>query len=139
MENTNPSPIIGVFRDHAKANHAVEALKQVGFRDDQITSAAYSLQPAEDEQTLQNSRIIVTVKAEGRDKQAFGVLFNSGANNADLPPGMALIDGNIVGSQAETSDLIANPILEAGFSKDSYFGEVTIPGTSDEPGILDNH
>jgi hypothetical protein len=135
MENTDPSPIIGVFRDHTKANLAVEELKQAGFREDQITSVAYSLQPAQEEQTPENSRIIVTVKAEGRDKQAFGVLFNSGANNADLPPGMSLIDGNIVSSQAETTDLIAKPTLEAGFSKDSYFGEVTVPGTSDELGI----
>jgi hypothetical protein len=139
MGNTDPSPIIGVFRDHAKANLAVEELKQAGFREDQITSAAYSLQPAEEEQTPENSRIIVTVKAEGRDKQAFGVLFSSGANNADLPPGMALIDGNIVSSQAETSDLIAKPTLEADFSRDSYFGEVIVPGTPDEPGILDEH
>jgi hypothetical protein len=139
MENTDPAPIIGVFRDHAKADNAVVELKQAGFREDQITSAVFSLQPAQEGQTPENSRVVITVKAEGKDKEAFGVLFNSGANNADLPPGMSLIDGNIVSSQAETVDLIAKPTLEAGFSKDSYFGEVKIPGTSDEPGILDEH
>jgi hypothetical protein len=139
MENTDPAPIIGVFRDHAKANHAVEELKQAGFREDQIQSAVVSLQTAPEEQTPENTRILVTVRANGKDKEAFGVLFNSGANNADLPPGMSLIDGNIVSSQAETVDLIAKPTLEAGFSKDSYFGEVKVPGTSDEPGILDEH
>ncbi len=138
MQNTDPSPIVGVFRDHAKADHAVEDLKQAGFREDQITSAVVSLQTASEEQTPENSRIIVTVKADGRDKQAFGILFNSGANNADLPPGMTLRDSNIVSSQAETVDLIPEPTLEAGFSKDSFFGEVKVPGLSDEPGILDN-
>jgi hypothetical protein len=138
MQNTDPSPIVGVFRDHAKADHAVEDLKQAGFREDQITSAVVSLQTASEEQTPENSRIIVTVKADGRDKQAFGILFNSGANNADLPPGMILRDSNIVSSQAETVDLIPEPTLEAGFSKDSFFGEVKVPGLSDEPGILDN-
>jgi hypothetical protein len=139
MENTDPAPIIGVFRDHAKADNAVVELKQAGFREDQIQSAVVSLQTAQEGQTPENSRVVITVKAEGKDREAFGVLFNSGANNADLPPGMSLIDGNIVSSQAETVDLIAKPTLEAGFSKDSYFGEVKIPGTSDEPGILDEH
>jgi hypothetical protein len=137
MENTDPAPIIGVFRDHAKANLAVEELKQAGFREDQITSAVVSLQTAPEVQTPENTRILVTVKADGKDKEAFGVLFNSGANNADLPPGMALIDGNIVSSQAETTDLIPEPTLEAGFSKDSYFGEVSVPSTSDELGFSD--
>jgi hypothetical protein len=139
MQNTDPSSIVGVFRDHAKAEHAVEELKQAGFREDQITSAIYSLKPAQEAQTPENSRIIVTVKAEGKDQQAFGILFNNGANNADFPPGMELSDSKIVSSQAETVDLIPEPTLEAGFSKDSYFGEVRTPGPSEEPAMGDTH
>jgi hypothetical protein len=139
MENTDLSPIIGVFRDHAKANHAVEELKRAGFGEDQIQSAVVSLQSAPNEQTPENTRIIVTVKADGKDKQAFGILFNSGANNADLPLGISLRDGKIVSSQAETTDLIPEPTLEAGFSKDSYFGEVNAPFSSEEPLMGDNH
>ena len=139
MQGTDPSPIVGVFRDHAKANHAVEELKRAGFGEDQIQSSVVSLQSAPEEQTLENTRIIVTVKADGRDKQAFGILFNSGANNADLPPGISLRDGKIASSQAETTDLIPEPTLEAGFSKDSYFGEVKEPGVSDEPIMGDTH
>jgi hypothetical protein len=139
MENTGPAPIIGVFRDRAKADNAVVELMQAGFREDQIQSAVVSLQTVPEEQTPENARIIVTVKAEGKDKEAFGVLFNSGANNADLPPGMSLIDGKIVSSQAETTDLIPEPTLEASFSKDSYFGEVKEPGVSDEPIMGDTH
>ena len=139
MQNTDTSPIVGVFRDHAKADQAIEELKQAGFDEDQIQSAVVSLQTAPEEQTPENTRIIVTVKADGKDKQAFGILFNSGANNADLPPGISIRDGKIVSSQAETVDLIAKETLEADFSKDSYFGEVKVPGLSDEPGILDTH
>ena len=139
MQNTDPSPIVGVFRDHAKADHAVEELKQAGFTEDKITSSVVGLHTEPEEQTPENTRIIVTVKADGRDKQAFGILFNSGANNADLPPGLSLRDGKIVSSQAETTDLIPEPTLEAGFSKDSYFGEVKGSGLSDEPIMGDTH
>jgi len=139
MENTDLSPITGVFRDHAKANHAVEELKRAGFGEDQIQSAVVSLLSAPEEQTPENTRIIVTVKADGKDKQAFGILFSNGANNADLPSGMVLRDGKIAESQAETVDLIPEPTLEANFSKDSYFGEVKGSGHSDEPILGDTH
>jgi hypothetical protein len=139
MQSTDPSPIVGVFRDHAKADHAVEELKQAGFREDQITSAVVSLQTAMEEQTPENTRIVVTVTADGKDKEAFGILFDSGANNADLPPGISLKDGKIVSSQSETTDLISEPTLEAGFSKDSYFGEVKGGDLSDKPIIGDTH
>ena len=139
MQNTDPSPILGVFRDHAKADHAVEELKQAGFTEDQITSKVVSLHIAPGEQTPENTRIIVTVMADGRDKQAFGILFNSGANNADLPPGISLSDSRIVTSQEGTVDLIPEPTLEAGFTNDSYFGEVNAPFSSEEPIMGDNH
>ncbi len=139
MQSTDSSPIVGVFRDHAKADRAVEELKQAGFREEQITSAIYSLEPAQEAQTPENSRFIVTVTPEGRDQQAFGILFSNGANNADLPPGMVLKHGKVVSSQAETVDLIPEPVLEAGFTEDSYFGEVISPGPSDEPIMGDTH
>jgi hypothetical protein len=139
MQDTNPSPIVGVFRDHAKADRAVEELKQAGFDEDQITSATYSMESAQGAQTPENSRVIVTVKAESMEQQAFGILFKNGANNADLPAGMILKHGKIVNSQAETVDLIPQPELEANFTGDSYFGEVKVPGLSEEPGMLDTH
>ncbi len=139
MQSTDPSPIVGVYRDHAKADQAVEELKQAGFREEQITSAKYSLEPAQEVQTPENSRIIVTVTPEGRDQQAFGILFSNGANNADLPPGMVLKHGKVVSSQEESVALVPEPALEAGFSKDSYFGEVIEPGPSEEPILGDTH
>jgi hypothetical protein len=139
MQDTAPSSIVGVFKDHVKAERAVEELKQAGFKEEQIASALYSLEPTLEAQNPENSRMIVTVNAEGRDQQAFGILFKNGANNADLPPGMILEHGKIVSSQAETVDLIPEPELEANFTKDSYFGEVKVPGLLDEPGMLDSH
>jgi len=139
MQNTDSSPIVGVFRNHANADHAVEELKQAGFTEGQITSKVVSLHSTTEEQTPENTRIIVTVKAEGRDKQAFGILFNNGANNADLPSGMSLTDSRFVTSQEGTVDLIPEPELEASFSKDSYFGEVEESGIPEEPVIGDNH
>jgi hypothetical protein len=138
MENTNPSPIVGVFREQTKADHAVEELKQAGFTEDQVISRVVSLQAASEEQTPENTRIIVTVKADGKEKQAFGILLDSGANNADLPPGMELSDSNIVNTPAETVDLIPQPELEVGFSNHSFFPEEKEPGGSEEFGTMDN-
>jgi hypothetical protein len=138
MQNADPSLVVGVFRDHAKADHAVEELKQAGFSDDQVTSTVIGMQSAQEAHAAENSRIIVAVKAEGKEKQAFGVLFSNGANNADLPPGMELREGKLVNAQGETVSVIPELTLEATFDKDSYFGEVQVPGLADAPGILDN-
>ena len=136
MENTDLSPIIGVFRDHAKANHAVEELKQAGFTEDQIKSKVVGLHTASGEQTPEYTRFIVIVKADGRGKQAFGILFSNGANNADLPPGMTL-SGTILTSEGETVDLVPQPELEGSFSKDSFFAEDKDLETKDQLGQMD--
>ena len=138
MQNSDLSPIVGVFREQSKADHAVEELKQAGFTEDQITSRVVSLQATPEEQTPENTRIIVTVKVDGQEKQAFGILFDNGANNADLPPGMELSDSSIVSVQAETVDLIPEPELEGSFSKNSFFAEEKEPGSSEEFGTMDN-
>lgn len=137
MDNTGPSPIVGVFKEQTMADHAVEKLKQAGFTDDQITSKVVSLHSASEEHTPENTRIIVTVKANGNDKQAFGILFTSGANNADLPPGVSLSDSRIVSSHEETADLIPKPELEGSFTNDSFFGEQKDLGASDQLGQMD--
>ena len=137
MDNTGPSPIVGVFKEQTKADHAVEKLKQAGFTDDQITSKVVSLHSASEEQSPENTRVIVTVKADGNDKQAFGILFTSGANNADLPPGMSINDSRIVSSHDETVDLIPKPELEGSFSNDSFFGEQKDLNVPDQLGQMD--
>ena len=137
MENIDPSAIVGVFRDPAKADRAIDELKQAGFREDQIKSIVYILPPTE-EQVSEEKRIIVTVEADGRDQQAFGILFDNGANNADLPPGLALTDSTIVSAQAETIDLVPEPAVEGVFSEDSFFAEAQKPGHPGEIDIIDN-
>lgn len=139
MQHTGPSPIVGVFKDRAQADRAVEELKQTGFKDDQITTTVIGMQSAQEAQASENSRVIIAVKADDKEKEAFGVLFGNGANNADLPAGMALVEGKLVNAQGETVSLIPQQTLEATFDSDSYFGEVVVPGMDEEPGMLDNH
>jgi hypothetical protein len=136
MENTGPSPIVGVFREQTKADHAVEELKQAGFTDEQITSKVVGLPTTSGEQTPENTRTLLIVKAEGKDKQAFGILFNNGANNADLPAGMTL-SGTILTSEGETVDLIPQPELEGSFSNDSFFATEKNLETTDQLGQMD--
>lgn len=137
MQNTGPSPIVGVFRDEAKAESAVEKLKQAGFTDDQVHSQVVSLHSESEEQTPENTRIIVTVKADSNDKQAFGILFSSGANNSDLPHGMSLNDSRIVSTNEETVDLVPKPELEGSFTNDSFFGAEKDLDTTDQLGQMD--
>src|SRR6516164_6398997 len=118
MQNTGPSPIVGVFRDQAKAEQAIEKLKEAGFTDDEVMSKEVSLNGTSEEQSPETTRTVVTVKAEGKEKQAFGILFSSGANNADLPPGVTLSDGRITGTKEESAAFIPKPELEGTFSND---------------------
>ena len=137
MQNTEPSPIVGVFRDQAKAEHAMEQLKQAGFSDEQVRSKEVRLQTSSEEPTPENTRIVVIVRAEGRDREAFGILFSNGANNADLPAGVTLSDSRIVDSQEETVDLVPEPELEGSFSNTSFFGEQKDLETTDQLGQMD--
>jgi hypothetical protein len=144
MENTDLSIIAGVFRDRAKADRALEDLKQAGFRDDRLGSTVYNLNKAQEaegssEYAPEYSRIVVTVKAEGRDQDAVGILFDNGANNADLPPGTILKHGTLVSAGQEAVDLVPEPVADEGsFSKDSFFAEEKEPTHDDEFGIMDN-
>lgn len=137
MQNTGPSPIVGVFRDQAKAEYAVEQLKQAGFTDKQVRCKEVDLHQESEERMSENTRFIVTVKAEGKDNEAFGILFSSGANNADLPPGITLSDSRITSSGEETVDLVPTPELDGSFTNDSFFGEGKDLETTDQLGQMD--
>ena len=138
MQNTRRTSIVSVFRDETNAKHAVEQLKQAGFTEDEIKSKEIGLKTASGEQTPENTRTLLIVKAEGKDKQAFGILFSNGANNADLPPGMAL-SGTVITTEGETVDLIPKEELEGEgtFSKDSFFAADKDLETTDELGQMD--
>lgn len=137
MQNTGPSPIVGVFRDQAKAEQAIEKLKEAGFTDDEVSSKEVGLNGASEEQSPETTRTIVRVKAEGKEKQAFGILFSSGANNADLPPGINLSDSRIKGLAEETTDLTHKSELEGSFTNDSFFGSGKDLETTDQLGQMD--
>lgn len=137
MGTLDRSNIVGVFRDRSRADHAIDELKQAGFREDQVKVTLYSPQAAEESHGHADSRIIVTVQAEGREQDAIGILFNNGANNADLPPGTVLQDDAIISSQAETTDLIPEQPVD-GFTEHSFYPQVHEPGHPDEIEIFDN-
>jgi hypothetical protein len=134
METTNPSLIAGIFRTQATADHAINELEQAGFREDQIRSTVYNLNEAQEaqgsfEHVPEQSRIVVTVIAEGREQEALGILVQNGANNADLPPGLVLEQGTLVNSQTETGTPTSEQEVDAaaGFSSDSFFGRKQVP------------
>lgn len=140
MENTDPLTVVGVLRDRAKADRAIDELKQAGFKDDQLSSIVYN-QHTEQEAlgSAEHSRIVVTVKTDGKKEEdkAFAILFDNGANNADLPPGTILKQGAIVSAEQETTDLVPEPQLEASFSKDSFFAQEK-KDDREEFGIMDS-
>lgn len=142
MEASHHS-IVGVFRDRAQADLAIEGLIQAGFSKDQVRSIVYGLNVAEGEQagaqfSPEASRTIVTVDADEREPEALGILFQYGANNADLPPGMALENGVLVEAQPETAEHIPQQGAEDGSNPYTFFEEVKEPGHPDDIMIIDN-
>src|SRR5260370_7846566 len=138
MVNSDPGTMWGVFRDRDKADRAIEELKEAGFRDDQLSSTVCSFKTTQEAQESEHRRIVLTVKTDGRDQQAFGILFDNGANNADLPPGTVLEHGTIVSAQPETIDLIPKPPVEPGFPNHTFFPHAAEPAHPYQPEIIHN-
>lgn len=138
------SDIVGVFRDRTQAEEAMEGLKQAGFAEDGMELKEYELQDTvaalTSNPTLQpsNKRVIVHVKAPGREQEAVGILAEHGANNADIPVGTRLDHGTLVGTGVETADLNPQQPTEAT-TEDDLFQEGTPPGIAAEPGTEDAH
>jgi hypothetical protein len=138
------SDIVGVFRDRSQAEEAMEELKRAGFAEDGMELKEYELQGGLEtlttNPTLQpsNKRVIVHVKAPGKEQEAVGILAQHGANNADIPAGTELVHGVLVGAGVETADLIPEQPTEAT-TTDDLFEEGTPPGIPAEPGKEDTH
>lgn len=105
--------VVGVFRDRSHADGAIDALKRADFREDQIGLAVYAPDSTEEIEEGDNSsrrgsemRVIVHVKSDGREQDAVGILFQNGANNADLPSGTMLVHGSIVSANEAPVDLM---------------------------------
>lgn len=104
MELTNSSLIVGIFRDQVQVDRARYELRRAGFRDDQITSKFYHFGSTGAvhhavELGSEQSRIVVAVRAEDRDRDALRILMNNGANNIDLPAGIVFQQGALVRSR----------------------------------------
>lgn len=140
MQTTDFSDMVGVFRDRAPADEAVNDLKQAGFGEDQIDVTEYELQGVVDSLTpaaqATNKRVVVHVKAVGREQEAVGIMAKHGANNADIPIGLKLVRGKLEGTNAETAGLPPGHPEPAGTSNDLY-GEVTTPGHPNDINIMD--
>jgi hypothetical protein len=144
MTTVDYSDIVGVFRERSQAEEAMEELKQAGFAEDEMDLKEYELQEGVEALTtnpvlqLSNKRVIVHVKASGREQEAVGILAQHGANNADIPIGTQLVHGALVGTGIETPDLLpgqANEIIVP----DDLFEEGQVPGAPVEPGKQDSH
>ena len=144
---TEFSDIVGVFRDRSQADQAVDELKQAGFAEDAIQMTEYDLpgvvEAVSPSLQASNKRVIVHVKAEGKEQEAVGIMVQHGANNADIPPGTKLVHGTLVGTNAETADLVPGQSnVVPGQSNEasatpSFFGEPKTPGHPNDVNIMD--
>ncbi len=140
METSDRSTIAGVFRDHAGAALAVEQLKQAGFSEDQIQATSYHPTQNTDTSTSAEeevedvphvpgvggvSRFVVAVNAEGKEHEALGILVRNGANNSDIPPGMALEHGALVSEQGESANFAPIQGIVQDPGANTFFGEVS--------------
>jgi len=118
LDTAKYAHIVGVFRDRAKADQAVEALKQVGMSDVELMvydpQAAGVVETSVDTSAVETAtrlatatRFLVHVLAEGREQDAVGLLADCGANNADLPPGTTLDHGSIVRADEDSAHRVA--------------------------------
>jgi hypothetical protein len=143
MSTTDFTDIVGVFRDRSQSDQAIAELKQTGFAEDAIRMTEFDLPGVVEalgpSPSLQasNKRIIVLVKAEGKEQEAVGIMVQHGANNADIPPGTTLVHGTLVSSKAETADLVPGQSNEAGSSGD-LFEAAKVPGQPDETSKKDS-
>jgi len=147
--DTSEHTIVGVFRDQAGADLAVEQLKQAGFSAEQIQTTAYHPEGDTTEALRQDdapivpglgggSRFVVAVNAEGREQEAVGVMVRNGANNSDIPPGAVLEHGALVSGQGETTDYAPGPVTANDPATNTFFGEVKDREHPGDIDIMDN-
>ena len=143
--------IVGVFRDRAKAEEAINALKQAGIGGDTIqltehnpevnvASGADTSEEGVDAFLLGGSgvsdprRVLVQLRAEGREQEAVAILTSFGSNNSDLPPGTALAEGSIVDVGAEGASKTPATVGPT----DSSFGSAQVQARPSDVSITDS-
>src|SRR5215469_4708570 len=140
------SNMYGVFREREKAEQAIEVLKQAGIGDDQPQLMVYDPHAGEEHAEEEEAdstrfeslkRFIVQVRAEGREQDAVGVMVGCGANNADLPPGTALVHGSII-NETDANAEHAPTNAPAESRSDSLLGGAKAPGHPGDTSMMDN-
>ena len=151
------SNIVGVFRDRAHADQAIEALRQAGIGENTIELTEYKPVGAEEEKssalvasgtsekgdvislvadTTSAQRFLVHVRAEGREQEAVAILVSCGSNNSDLPHGTELVEGSIVSTEGATSGS-ATKHPTPGEPSENFFGTAKAPGHPADISIMD--
>ncbi|HEV2581914.1 MAG TPA: hypothetical protein VGT44_13755, partial [Ktedonobacteraceae bacterium] len=92
------SNIVGVFKEREPAEQALEALKQAGFKEEQLTVYHQDEVPTDAAELTSATRFLIHVRAEGREQEAVAILTKHGSNNADLPTGTKLAHGSLISS-----------------------------------------
>ena len=152
--------IVGVFRDRAKADQAVEAIKQAGMSavaltvyDPQAAGVVDTPVDAGEASVVDTSvdtsavetatrlatatRFLVHVLAEGREQDAVGILAACGANNADLPPGTMLAHGSIVSADEDSAQRVAETSTDTT-PAERFFGTAKAPGHPHASSVMDH-
>lgn len=124
MDTRRYSHVVGVFRERAGAQQAIEELKRAGMSENQMQLTVYS--PNVDGEMLHShQRFVLHVDAEGREQEAVGIMANCGANNADLPAGTTLEHGSIVGVGADGTERVPEELMYG--NSDQFFGDTQLP------------
>lgn len=160
LDTAKYAQIVGVFRDQAKADQAVEALKQAGMSDVELivydpqaagivdtpvdAGEASAMGTSVDTSTVETAthvatatRFLVHVLAEGREQDAVGILAACGMNNADLPPGTMLVHGSIVSTDEDSAHRVAEKLIE-NTPPEGFFGTAKAPGHPNDSSSIDH-
>lgn len=125
MDDRRYSHVVGVFRERADAEQAIEALKRAGFSENQMQLTFYNPN-VDGEVHNSRQRFVLHVDAEGREQEAVGIMASCGANNADVPAGTRLEHGSIVGAGADGTERVPEELMYG--NSDQFFGDTQLPG-----------
>ena len=160
MDTAKYAHIVGVFRDRAKADQAVEAIKQVGMSAIELTvydpqsagvgdtpvdaGEASAMDTSVDTSAVETAtrlatatRFLVHVLADGREQDAVSILADCGANNAAIPPGTMLVHGSIVSADEDSAHRVAETSTDPT-PPESFFGTTKAPGHPHAISVMDH-
>ena len=136
LDTAKYARIVGVFRDRAKADQAVEALKQAGMSD--VELMVYDPQAAGVVETsVDTSAVETPTRLATATRFLVHLLADCGANNADLPPGTQLVHGSIVRADEDSAHRVAAKST-GNTPPESFFGTAKAPSHANAISIMDH-